>query len=282
MSDYDTVLERLLTDPNFSRALAVDPERALAGYTLTDDERRTLAGGISADPGRTSTVEQRVTKAGLVGVAGLVAELAGAMGGSGSGGLFGDADRDGITNFVHTTPQGPGGGQPGTGLTGLPGGFDDPLGDTDGDGIANFVDSTPQGEGGNPFDGVFGVGAPFGDDDGDGTVNAFDGTPEGEFRLQPGAGGDATIVEFEQGATHEPVVVGPLYDDNTSPPTDGGNRLLSTAPIPTADQPVVDNPSPQGQGHGQGQGQEPGDDEGRDHSDSTDPAYPDDPPPSRR
>src|SRR5262245_12828456 len=284
MSDYDTVLERLVTDPTFVRALSADPDRALVGYALTDDERRILTAGISTDDGRTSTVEQRTTKAGLVGVAGLVAELASAMGGSGSGGLLGSEDR--IPNFVHTTPQGAGGGQPVTGLTGLPGGVADPLGDADGDGVLNVVDPSPQGGGGGLPGGW--PGDMFGDDDGDGIPNFIDPTPQGAGGGQPVTGltglpgGDATIVEFRQGAIHDPVVVGQLYGDHTAPPPEAGNPLFSTAPIPTADQSVVENPSPRGQGQGLGEGHEHGDDKGRGHADKTDPARPHDPPPSRR
>jgi hypothetical protein len=171
MSDYDAVLELLLTDPTFSRRLAADPERELAGYALTDDERRTLTAGISADAGRTSTVEPRMTKAGLVGVAGLVAELAGSI-----------------------------------------------------------VEPPP---------------------------------------------GDATLVAFTQGAVHEPVVVGQLYDDeHAAPPPDADNRLLTTIAMPAPDHPAVENPPPHGQGQDQGHG----------HSDKADPAHPEhheDAPPSR-
>ena len=220
MSDYDTVLERLLTDPAFSRSLAADPEGALAGYALSEDERRTLAAGISADMGRTSTVEQRTTKAGLVGVVGLVAEFAGSIGGPGTGGMFGDDDGDGIPNALDPTPQGSGGGQPATGQ-----GLLDMFDDNDGDGIPNALEATP---------------------------------------------GDAVLVEFAPGASHEPVVVGQLYDDYTAPPTDAGKPLLTTIPMPEPNHPLGEDPPTPGQGHGHLDKVHPG------HPD-----HPDDPPPSR-
>src|SRR5262245_54998171 len=191
MSDYDTVLERLVTDPTFVRALSADPDRALVGYALTDDERRILTAGISTDDGRTATVEQRTTKAGLVGVAGLVAELASAMGGSGSGGLLGSEDR--IPNFVRTTPQGAGGGLPG----GWPG---DMFGDDDGDGIPNFIDPTPQGAGGGqPVTGLTGlpggVADPLDDADGAGDLTVVDPSPQGEGAALPRDGADDLVAD---------------------------------------------------------------------------------------
>src|SRR5437764_561356 len=49
MSDFDTVLERLVTDPGFARALAADPDAALAGYRLDADEVALLRSQVSAD-----------------------------------------------------------------------------------------------------------------------------------------------------------------------------------------------------------------------------------------
>lgn len=51
MSDFDAVLERLLTDPAFAAALAADPAAALAGYRLDSDEVRLLHTQVGADPG---------------------------------------------------------------------------------------------------------------------------------------------------------------------------------------------------------------------------------------
>ena len=39
MSDFDTVLERLVTDPSFKSALAADPTGTLAGYQLSEESR---------------------------------------------------------------------------------------------------------------------------------------------------------------------------------------------------------------------------------------------------
>src|SRR5262245_16291335 len=229
MSDYDTVLERLVTDPTFVRALSADPDRALVGYALTDDERRILTAGISTDDGRTSTVEQRTTKAGLVGVAGLVAELASAMGGSGSGGLLGSEDR--IPNFVHTTRQGAGGGWPVTGLTGLPGGVADPLGDADGDGVLNVVDPSPQGGGGGLPGGW--PGDMFGDDDGDGIPNFIDPTPQGAGGGQPVTGltglpgGVADPLDDADGAGDLTVVDPSPQGEGAALPRDGADDLVA-------------------------------------------------------
>jgi hypothetical protein len=99
----------------------------------------------------------------------------------------------------------------------------------------------------------------FDDNDGDGIPNALDPTP-----------GDAVLVEFTQGASHEPVVVGQLYDDHTAPPTDAGKPLLTTIPMPEPDHPLGEDPPPPGQGHGHLDKVHPG------HPD-----HPDDPPPSR-
>jgi hypothetical protein len=77
MSDFDTVLERLLTDPPFKAALAADPAAALAGYRLSEDERELLYAQVSTDTGGDRQVEQRTSKASLFG---LLAPLAGAAG----------------------------------------------------------------------------------------------------------------------------------------------------------------------------------------------------------
>ncbi|MBX6356679.1 MAG: hypothetical protein IRZ05_12585, partial [Micromonosporaceae bacterium] len=86
MSDLDSVLERLLTDPSFARALAADPASALAGYRLTPEEVALLSSQVSADPGEQHAVETRDTKSGLFG---LLAPLAGLAAGSGGGGVPG-------------------------------------------------------------------------------------------------------------------------------------------------------------------------------------------------
>jgi hypothetical protein len=78
MSDFDTVLERLLFDGPFKAALAADPARALAGYALTPDERELLHAQVSTDSGGERTVEQRTSKASMFG-------LLSSLGGTGVG-----------------------------------------------------------------------------------------------------------------------------------------------------------------------------------------------------
>jgi hypothetical protein len=77
MSDFDAVLERLLTDPAFRAALAADPESALAGLSLSDDERDLLYAQVSTDAGGERQVEQRTSKAGLFGLLSPLAEAVG-------------------------------------------------------------------------------------------------------------------------------------------------------------------------------------------------------------
>ena len=47
MPHLDDVLERLITDAGFRQALEQDPERALAGYPLTPEERSVLDATVS-------------------------------------------------------------------------------------------------------------------------------------------------------------------------------------------------------------------------------------------
>ena len=61
MSDFDTVLERLLTDPAFPATLAADPATALAGYRLSAEEVGLLRSQVSADAGGDRTVETRTS-----------------------------------------------------------------------------------------------------------------------------------------------------------------------------------------------------------------------------
>jgi hypothetical protein len=77
MSDFDAVLERVLSDPGFTAALAADPATALAGYRLSDDERGLLFAQVSTDSGGDRQVERRTSKASLFG---LLSPLAGAAG----------------------------------------------------------------------------------------------------------------------------------------------------------------------------------------------------------
>ena len=75
MSDFETVLERLLLDPAFKAALSADPQRALAGYILDDDERELLLAQVSADAGQSMRMEDRTSKAALFGLIGAAAEF---------------------------------------------------------------------------------------------------------------------------------------------------------------------------------------------------------------
>jgi hypothetical protein len=88
MSDFDDVLERLLTDAAFKAALAADPVRALTGYDLADDERDLLSAQVSTDTGGDRRVEARTTKAGLFG---LLSPLTGGFGDGGIGTATGHA-----------------------------------------------------------------------------------------------------------------------------------------------------------------------------------------------
>ncbi|MFY1633876.1 Os1348 family NHLP clan protein [Solwaraspora sp. WMMB335] len=92
MSDFDTVLERLLTDPGFASALGADPAAALAGYQLSADEvellRTQMSGAGTAD---TTGVEARANQSSGFG---LLSPLTGMMGGLGDfGPVAGVADQ---------------------------------------------------------------------------------------------------------------------------------------------------------------------------------------------
>ncbi len=73
MSDFDKVMERLVTDKAFQAALAANPASALAGYTLDKDERELLATQLVTGAGGERQVESRLTKSGVVGLVGPVA-----------------------------------------------------------------------------------------------------------------------------------------------------------------------------------------------------------------
>jgi hypothetical protein len=78
MSDFDTVLERLLTDPAFQAHLARDPGTALAGYALDASEVDLLHQQVASDVGATlATVEDRVSKSSTFG---LFSSFGGGMG----------------------------------------------------------------------------------------------------------------------------------------------------------------------------------------------------------
>lgn len=72
MSDFDDVLERLVTDPAFQAALRADPEAALRGYRLEPEERALLAAQLDSGPGADHSVEDRISKSGIFGLVGPV------------------------------------------------------------------------------------------------------------------------------------------------------------------------------------------------------------------
>jgi hypothetical protein len=77
MSDFDTVLERLVTDPAFADALAADPVAALAGYRLGADEVALLRSQVSTGDGGNRSVEERTSKASMAGLLGSLGGLSG-------------------------------------------------------------------------------------------------------------------------------------------------------------------------------------------------------------
>jgi hypothetical protein len=83
VSDFDAALERLIVDPAFKAALAGDPALALSGYRLSEDEAELLRSQITSDTGGNRAVEERVNKAGVVG---LLSELSGLGSGFGPAG----------------------------------------------------------------------------------------------------------------------------------------------------------------------------------------------------
>jgi transcriptional regulator with XRE-family HTH domain len=76
VSDFDTVLERLLLDPQFKSALASDPTRTLAGYQLSDQERQILLTDMAGASGTQSLVEDRISKSSMFG---LLSSLSGGL-----------------------------------------------------------------------------------------------------------------------------------------------------------------------------------------------------------
>lgn len=76
MSDFDAVLERLLSDPAFASSLAADPDAALSAYQLDAGEADLLRSQVSPDSGGgTGTVETRTNKSSTFGLFSAVADL---------------------------------------------------------------------------------------------------------------------------------------------------------------------------------------------------------------
>ncbi|MDG6104792.1 hypothetical protein Daura_05425 [Dactylosporangium aurantiacum] len=90
MSDFDDVLERLLTDPGFQARLAADPAGALAGYDLSADELELLQAQVGGGDTGQSRVEQRTSKASMFGLLSSIGSgLGDVVHGHGPGGLGG-------------------------------------------------------------------------------------------------------------------------------------------------------------------------------------------------
>jgi hypothetical protein len=80
MSDFDDVLERLLTDPPFAAALAADPDVALAGYTLDAGEAELLRSQVAGDTGAdVARVETRTNKSSTFGLLAPFAAMSGVV-----------------------------------------------------------------------------------------------------------------------------------------------------------------------------------------------------------
>jgi hypothetical protein len=77
VSDFDTVLERLLSDAPFAAALAADPSAALAGYRLDADEAALLRSQVTGDAGGNSAVEERASKSSTFGLLSPIMALGG-------------------------------------------------------------------------------------------------------------------------------------------------------------------------------------------------------------
>src|ERR1700730_8631361 len=88
MSDLEKVMERLLSDASFSTVLARDPDAALAGYSLSAEDRELLGVPFVSGSGADRTVETRATKSSMVGVLGPVMS---AFGPAPGGGAIGSA-----------------------------------------------------------------------------------------------------------------------------------------------------------------------------------------------
>ena len=77
MSQLDEVLERLLTEPDFGRALADDPAEALRPYRLTADELEVLGAQLVHGAGTGGAVEDRQSKSALFGLLAQAVDLMG-------------------------------------------------------------------------------------------------------------------------------------------------------------------------------------------------------------
>ncbi|GAA0802489.1 hypothetical protein [Spirilliplanes yamanashiensis] len=117
MSDFDAVLERLLTDPGFAAALAAAPGPALAGYDLTPDEVALLCSQAGGDCAPPSQVERRVTKSSAFGLFG---PLLGGGAEQGFGAAPAGASGFGGGTAYHSVPGDDAGPPPGLGVVPAP------------------------------------------------------------------------------------------------------------------------------------------------------------------
>jgi len=99
MTDFDTVLERLIADPRFKAHFAADPASALAGYELAPDERELLLSQYAAGSGGQRQVEQRTSKASLFG---LLSPLSG-MGSAAADAAHGGGSGTDVSHFSSTS-----------------------------------------------------------------------------------------------------------------------------------------------------------------------------------
>jgi hypothetical protein len=80
MSEFDEVLERLVTDAAFAHELSRDTTKALAGYELSGEDLATLSTQVSFDRGEGALVEERISKSSTFG---LLSTMAGGLSGLG-------------------------------------------------------------------------------------------------------------------------------------------------------------------------------------------------------
>lgn len=114
MSDFDEVLERLVTDPAFQAALRANPDAALSGYRLDPQERALLESQVDLGAGADHAVEDRISKSSVFGLVGPVLSglgLGAAAGPEGTA-VLGTSSRDDpsdvVTTFGQTDPGGQG------------------------------------------------------------------------------------------------------------------------------------------------------------------------------
>jgi hypothetical protein len=186
MSDFDDVLERLLTDPVFQARLSADPRGALAGYQLDAHERELLQAQLVGGDGGSHTVEERTNKSGIIGLVGPVvsafvagvdhgpmATFGSAPSGSGPQQTFGAAPEGGPVQSFGAAPEGGPvqtfGSAPGTGSGG---------------GVQTFGAAPGSGSSGS----AGGV-ASFGDAPGTGTMGAAP-SPALDYHINIDADGD--------------------------------------------------------------------------------------------